>query len=167
MEQMSEKDIKELISIEFSELLYAKYSPLGATSAILNDYDNSFEHNTKEYYTYIKSLFLINCTSDNLEWYKKNDPEFLVRRVILELKETIQFEPAGEEMLDFTHLVENYLFNKIDGINRKNNSKSTIELIESYKYRYKINQLELEHQALKTQQERERERKRIKELIYL
>ncbi|PGN62204.1 hypothetical protein CN978_25065 [Priestia megaterium] len=184
MVQRYYKDIKELILDEFDEYLYAGYSPLGATVAILKDYNNYFEYDSREYYKYIKSLYLINCTRDNLEWYKEYRPGFLEERVIPQLMDTIRFEPLKGEMKKLIHFVNTYLFIEIDDINQKINPKSIMELIELNRHRLdssfnneqsilekvenpkhqnsiKINELELE-QALKTKQKIERNYKEAK-----
>ncbi|PGN04348.1 hypothetical protein [Priestia megaterium] len=130
MEQMSYKDTKELILYAFKEYEYANFSILGATTAILRDFNDYFEPNSKGYYNYIKSLYLINCTSDNLEWYKKNRPGFLKRRLIPDLKRNIDFEPAEFEMQELIKLVDNYLSDKDTDINMKNDLISKIEETE-------------------------------------
>ena len=181
MVQRYYKDIKELVLDEFDEYLYANYTPIGATSAILRDYNNYFKHDSQEYYKYIKSLYLINCTVDNLKWYKKYGPDFLEKEVIPQLMDTIRFEPKENEMIVLTQLVNAYLFNKVDDVNQKFDLMSIIKLIElqithldlsfineqsisenvenpKNQNPLKNNQLELE-EALKTMQETRRKYK--------
>lgn len=131
MEQMTYHVVKELISNEFNEYLYAKYSPLGATSAILYDYNDYFESDSQEYHMYIKSLFLINCTSHTLEWYKEYSPDFLEIRIIPHFMDTIRFETTFSEMQQLIRIVRGYLSNEFNDIDQVNNLISSIEETEA------------------------------------
>jgi hypothetical protein len=121
MEKMNEKEISELMEFEFSELMYAWGSPLGATTSILSDYEDYFEKNSKEYYYHIKSLYLLNCASDNLKWYKEHRADFLERRVTPLLMEFIHFDSDEKEMRELTVHVKEYLFDEKDDFNEIEN----------------------------------------------
>lgn len=115
---MEKKDIEELMMMEFGELMYAWGSPLGTTVSILEDYENYFEHNSAKYYHYLSSLYILNCMSDNLKWYKEHSTDFLETRLVPLLMEVIHFDSNEKEMQELIELVRDYLSGKSDDLNK-------------------------------------------------
>lgn len=114
---MSEKEVKELMEYEFGELMYAWSSPIGSTNSILQDYEDYFEKDSKEYYYHIKSLYLLNCSTENLTWYKERKRMFIDERIKPLLLEFVHVDVDEKELRELTVEVKKYLFDEQKDIN--------------------------------------------------
>jgi len=117
MEKMNEQEVKELMEYEFGELMYAWSSPIASTNSILQDYEEYFEKDSKEYYYHIKSLYLLNCSTENLKWYKERRTKFIEERVTPLLMECIHMDVDEKEMRELTVHVKEYFFDEKDDVN--------------------------------------------------